>query len=221
VTVARDEQFHAFVVAERAGMLRTARLLAAGDGHLAEDLVQSTLTALYVAWPAFQRAGNRGAYVRRSLVNALISERRRPWRRREQSLAVLPDRPDPSARDQPFEAVPDGAPALYRALGDLPPRMRATVVFRYFHDLSVAETADALTCSQGTVKSQTARALDKLREVLGARLAVSDGTTGEHVDVDSSVSVAPRAQDASAAPLHVRSPAATSHEPTTTCRSTR
>lgn len=218
MTAVRDEQFHVFVVAERAGMVRTARLLAAGDAHLAEDLVQSTLTALYVAWPAFQRAGNRRAYVRRSLVNTMIDERRRPWRRREQSLPVLPDRVDLSARDQPFDAVPDRAQALYRALRDLPPRMRAAVVFRYFHDLSVAETADALTCSQGTVKSQTARALDKLREVLGAPLAVPDSAAGDLVDVGS---VAHRAQPTSAAPLHGRSPsAATSYQATTVPGST-
>ena len=56
--------------------------------------------------------------------------------------------------------------ALNAALGDLPPRMRAAIVYRYFHDLSVADTADALSCSQGTVKSQTARALERLRTVL-------------------------------------------------------
>lgn len=219
VTPGRDEQFHAFVVTERAGMVRTARLLAAGDGHLAEDLVQSTLTSLYVAWPAFRRAGNRGAYVQRSLVNALIDERRRPWRRREQSLPVLPDRTDPSAHDQLPGAGEDRTQALYRALRDLPPGMRAAVVLRYFHDLSVAETADVLTCSQGTVKSQTARALDKLREALGATLAAADSAAGERAEV---VPVAHRAQPASAARLHDPSTSApTSHPSTAAARSTR
>ena len=54
----RDEQFHSFVLGHRAGLVRTATLLTAGDAHLAEDLVQSTLTKLYVAWPAFRRADN-------------------------------------------------------------------------------------------------------------------------------------------------------------------
>lgn len=218
MTSARDEQFHAFVVTERAGMVRTARLLAAGDGHLAEDLVQSTLTALYVAWPAFQRAGNPGAYVRRSLVNALIDERRRPWRRREQSLPVLPDRTDASAHEQlPVEGA-DRTQALYRALRDLPPRMRAAVVLRYFHDLSVAETADVLTCSQGTVKSQTARALDKLREGLAATLAVAGSPAG---DRDEVVPVGHRAQPASTTPLPTGSISMpTSHPSTTVTRST-
>lgn len=158
---ARDEEFHAFVVARRAGMLRTATLLAAGDGHLAEDVVQSTLTKLYVAWPLFSRATNQEGYARRALVNALVDEHRRPWRRRERpSTEVL----------EPAVATPEAGgeqtEALYEALRLLPPRMRAVVVYRYLHDLSVADTADALSCSQGTVKSQTARALDHLRAVL-------------------------------------------------------
>ncbi len=140
-------------------MLRTAALLAAGDTHLAEDLVQATLTRLYVNWSAFQRAQNADAYVRRALVNALIDERRRIWRRRERPVAVLPDQAHATA------ASPVGD-AVRQALQELPPRMRAAVVFRYFYDLDVAATADALNCSEGTVKSQTARGLDRLRAAL-------------------------------------------------------
>ena len=157
----RDEQFHDFVRARRAGLVRTATLLAAGDPHLAEDLVQQTLTKLYLGWPAFRNAGNPDGYVRRVLVNALTDERRRIWRRRERSMAVLPEMPVPAGGS---EAA--GADRLRAALTELPPRMRAAVVFRYFYDLGVTETADALGCSEGTVKSQTARALDRLRDVL-------------------------------------------------------
>jgi len=160
---ARDEEFRSYVLAQRAELLRTATLLTAGDRHLAEDVVQSTLTRLYVAWPAFQKADNQGGYARRALVNALVDEKRRPWRRREHSLPDLPERaaPDPAAGTSRTEA-------LNEALGKLPPRMRAALVFRYFHDLSVVDTAEALNCSEGTVKSQTARALDRLRAVLDA-----------------------------------------------------
>jgi RNA polymerase sigma-70 factor (sigma-E family) len=156
----RDEQFQSFVLARRAELVRTATLLTAGDAHLAEDLVQSTLTRLYVAWPAFRRSKNPGGYVYRSLVNALVDERRRPWRR-ERSTAELPER----ARAE-LDSGSEVSDELRQALKDLPPRMRAAVVFRYFHDLDVAETADALGCTQGTVKSQTARALDRLRAAL-------------------------------------------------------
>lgn len=156
----RDEQFHSFVLSHRAGLVRTATLLTAGDAHLAEDLVQSTLTKLYVAWPAFRRADNPEGYLRRTLVNALTDERRRWWRRHERPVADLPDRPhvEPDQDDRS-----DG---LRSALRDLPPKMRAALVFRYFYDLDVADTADALGCSEGTVKSQTARALERLRTVM-------------------------------------------------------
>jgi RNA polymerase sigma-70 factor (sigma-E family) len=158
---ARDEEFRRYVLARRPELLRTATLLTAGDRHLAEDVVQATLTRLYLAWPAFQKAKNPNGYARRALVNAMVDERRRPWRR-EHSLAELPDRPvvDRSSGTARGDRLTD-------ALGRLPPRMRAAVVFRYFHDLSVTDTADALGCSEGTVKSQTARALDRLRDVMG------------------------------------------------------
>jgi len=166
---ARDEEFHIFVVDRRATLLRTATLLAAGDRHLAEDVVQSTLTRLYLAWPLFMRASNRDGYARRALVNALIDEHRRPWRRRERSSPELPDHPSADP-----ETDTERTAALYEALRELPPRMRAAVVYRYFHDLSVADTAEALSCSQGTVKSQTARAIYQLRDALKTLSASHD-----------------------------------------------
>jgi RNA polymerase sigma-70 factor (sigma-E family) len=152
----RDQQFHEFVAARRDRLVQTARLLTAGDMFLAEDLVQAALTKLYVSWPAFRRADNPDAYVRRVLVNALTDERRRIWRRFERPVAQLPDHSGP-------DSVRDSDPELARALAELPPKMRAAVVFRFLYELDVAETAEALGCSVGTVKSQTARALAKLR----------------------------------------------------------
>ncbi len=52
----------------------------------------------------------------------------------------------------------------------MPPRMRAAVVLRYLHDMTVDQTADALNCSKGNVKSQTARGLQHLRDALGVEL---------------------------------------------------
>ena len=169
---ARDEEFRAFVLARRSDLVRTAVLLTAGDVHLAEDLTQTTLTSLYVRWPAYRRAANPAAYARRCLVNALIDERRRPWRRERPTEEFRTDA-DPGPVVLPFDdALPgEQVEALYAALRELPPRMRAVLVFRYFHDLSVAETAEALTCSEGTVKSQTFRAIELLRERLPARRA--------------------------------------------------
>ena len=155
----RDAEFHAFVAARRGAMLHTARLLAAGDPHLAEDLVQTALTKLYVSWAAYRRADNPQGYVRRTLVNALTDERRRVWRFGRPVAEV----PEPSV---PRGAAGDTDPELSRALLALPPRMRAAVVFRFVYELDVAQTAEALGCSEGTVKSQTSRALDKLRASL-------------------------------------------------------
>jgi RNA polymerase sigma-70 factor (sigma-E family) len=155
----RDRLFHAFVAERRGRLLHTARLLTAGDTYLAEDLVQTVLTKLYVSWSAFRRADNPDGYVRRALVNALTDERRRIWRRFERSVPDLPDR---AAGDT---ESPDD-PELADALRQLPPKMRAAVVFRFFHELDVAETAEALGVSAGTVKSQTARAVEKLRTAL-------------------------------------------------------
>ena len=156
----RDEQFHDLVAVRRKRLLQTARLLTAGDSHLAEDLVQTVLTKLYVSWEAYRRADNPDGYLRRVMVNAFLTERRRSWWRFERPSERLPERAD----EQP--APDDVDPELSRALGELPRRMRAAVILRFFHELDVAETAAALGCSTGTVKSQTARALDKLRAAL-------------------------------------------------------
>lgn len=155
----RDEQFRDFVLSARARLVRTATLLTAGDAHLAEDLVQLTLTRVYLAWPRIRRTDGPDAYARRVLVNAAIDERRRPFRRRESSHAEVPD----TSIELP--EGPELGP-LHAALAGLPPGMRAAVVLRHVHELSVTETADALGCSEGTVKSQTARGLDRLRESL-------------------------------------------------------
>ncbi|GAB3267229.1 SigE family RNA polymerase sigma factor [Kineosporia babensis] len=165
----RDEEFLTFVREHRTELVRTAVLLTAGDRDLAEDLVQTTLTQLYVRWDSFRQARNPGGYARRSLVNALIDEKRRPWRR-EQATDELPE-----DTVLPFDQIDSSlrTEALYAALAELPPRQRAVLVLRYFHDLSVEETAETLSCSGGTVKSQAKRALDKLRARMTEQLSPS------------------------------------------------
>jgi RNA polymerase sigma-70 factor (sigma-E family) len=160
-----DDEFRAWAQHNRALLVRTATLLTAGDAHTAEDVVQTAMTKMYLAWPRLRGVQNRTAYARRVLVNAFTDEMRSTRRQREDLRSQLPDR-----------VVADSAPdedtrLLYEALADLPERMRVTVVLRYFHDLSVADTARALRCTPGTVKSQTARALDKLHARLGPLLA--------------------------------------------------
>lgn len=155
----RDREFADFVRTHRGGLVTTARLLAAGDAHLAEDLVQNALVRVYLAWGR-ARSGNPIAYARRTLVNCTADHHRRGFTRREHTAAVMPDTAAPAAASDELDAE------LLAALGSLPPRMRAAVVLRHVHDLSVDDTAHALGCSVGTVKSQTARGLDKLRAAL-------------------------------------------------------
>lgn len=155
----RDNDFEAFVRAHRGSLVRFATALTAGDGYLAEDLVQAALIRVYLAMPT--RTAELQAYVRKAVVNGLIDHKRRPFFRRESSSSVLPDHPVHPAP----EAVD---PGLMAALALLPVRMRAAVVLRHVEDLSIEETAAAMGCSTGNVKSQTARGLDKLRELITA-----------------------------------------------------
>jgi RNA polymerase sigma-70 factor (sigma-E family) len=157
----RDEEFSAFVQTRRTGLVRSACLLTAGDTHLAEDLVQTAMARLYVAWPRVRRTGTESAYAWRIIVNAHIDEVRRPGRRRERHMAEVPEALEPVD-------FPDGLAGgeVRAALAALPPGMRAAVVLRHWLDLSVEETASLLNCSEGTVKSQTAKGAARLRELL-------------------------------------------------------
>lgn len=157
------QRFAAYFAARHVSVRRTAYLLC-GDWHWAEDLTQNAFVRLAAGWTRIRDAGAVDAYLRTCLLRAYFSEARRSWRRQEQSVPQPPD-----------YAGADGAEALTRrlvfaeALRQLPPRQRATLVCRFFQELDVAETAAALECSEGTVKSQTARGLRALREVLTAK----------------------------------------------------
>lgn len=160
----REDQFRAYVLRSRGSLVRTATMLAAGDAHEAEDLVQTVLLRMYVSWPRI-RSSTRDAYARRVLVNASLDQRRRPYARHEQNRAEVPDLAVEETVASDTETV------VFRALAQLPPGMRAAVILRHLHDASVAETADALGCSEGTVKSQTARGLAQLRAALSGLIA--------------------------------------------------
>ncbi len=156
----RDETaFIEFAEAVRGQLRRTAYLMC-GDWEQASDHVQEGLIRVYVAWPRLTRAGREHAYARKAVVSAFIDHSRR---RSSTEIPAEPDHNVSSGRDI-AESVALRA-ALMSALTDLPPRQRACVVLRYFDDLSVADTAAALGCSEGTVKSQTSRALASLRSM--------------------------------------------------------
>jgi RNA polymerase sigma-70 factor (sigma-E family) len=165
----RDTEFVDFVTAQRTALVRMARLLTAGDDAAAEDLVQTTLTRLYVHWARVRRAGNPVGYARTSLTHAFIDEQRRAYTRRETPIDVIPERP---AHDDDQ----DLARAVLGALSTLAPRQRAVVVLRHFLDLDIAETARLLGCTTGTVKSQNAKALDRLRSTLEPTITLQELT---------------------------------------------
>ena len=156
----RDEEFADFVAARRAYLGRIAYALC-GDPVQAQDLLQTALMKLYVAWPRIHRDGREEAYVRQILVRANIDEHRRPWRQRESS--GLDNHPEPS---QPEGLAYEDRSALWQALQGLPPMQRRAVLLRHWLGLSVIETADALGISEGTVKSHTSRGLTALEKAL-------------------------------------------------------
>jgi RNA polymerase sigma-70 factor (sigma-E family) len=156
----RDAEFSEYVAAHRGRLVRTARLLTAGDHAAAEDVVQTALTRLYVHWPRVRRADDPVAYGFRTLTNAFLDDQRRAHRRREVLVDESPDSPQ-QGTDHETRSVVLGA------LRHLAPRQRAVVVLRHFLQYDVAATAQALGCTEGTVKSQNAKALSRLRDLLG------------------------------------------------------
>ena len=159
---ADEESFRRFAV-EYAARLRRSAYLFCGDWHLAEDLMQQALIKIYRSWSRVEKDESLANYGRTVLLRTWLDEKRRPWRRSEQIEAAVPERHD-DARG-PGDS-PDRLWArdlVHQGLLRLPPRQRAVLVLRYFDDLSVAEAAEAMGCSEGTVKSQTSRGLDALR----------------------------------------------------------
>jgi RNA polymerase sigma-70 factor (sigma-E family) len=150
--------FDEFVRSRTTGLLRVAYLLT-GDRHAAEDLVQEVLEQMYVRWRRIE--GHAEAYARRALVNRSVNRWRRRGRRPEAPLAHH-DVAEPDHSDD--VVIRD---AVLDALRTLPHKQRAAVVLRYLDDLPITEVARALNCSEGTVKSNAARGLDRLRAVLG------------------------------------------------------
>ncbi|WP_307870861.1 SigE family RNA polymerase sigma factor [Micromonospora sp. C51] len=158
-----DDGFREFVEIRYADLIRTAYLLT-GSRHAAEDLVQIALMRAMGRW---RQVDEPMAYVRRIMVN----ERTKIWRRfgSREFLAGVTDSWRPQSepgRDIAQDVVVRDE--MLAALHDLPPRMRAVLVLRYWEDLSESQVAEALGCSVGTVKSQSSRALARLRKVLPA-----------------------------------------------------
>lgn len=154
--------FRVWAATARPRLRRTAFLLS-GDWHQAEDLTQDVLVRVYAVWHRVSTMAAPDAYARKAMVNAHRSALRRPWRR-ERAVEQVPDQADLRTHLSGSE----DRDVLLAALAGLGTSQRTIVVLRYWEDLSVAEVADLLHVSSGTVKSQAARGLQHLRRTLTA-----------------------------------------------------
>jgi RNA polymerase sigma-70 factor (sigma-E family) len=152
----------------RLSSLRRLAAVLCDDWQRADDLVQATLTKLYVHWGRVRAASHADAYARAVLVREFLHERRSAWVKRVTLRGLVSDSPA-AAVDH------DAGLDLRAAVAALPARQRATLVLRFYCDLSVDQAAEILGCSPGTVKSQTAKALEAVRRALGPGPAAGSG----------------------------------------------
>ncbi len=147
--------YYEFVAARSDRLLRTAFMLTRDWAH-AEDLLQEAMAKAWFAWGRV--SGDPEAYVRKIIITTYIT-----WWRRRRWKAEVPtgEIPDEVSADEMRWS--DERDAVWRALGRLPAGQRAVIVLRFYEDLTEIKTAEVMGCSVGTVKSQTAKALAKLR----------------------------------------------------------
>ncbi|MEP7055009.1 MAG: SigE family RNA polymerase sigma factor [Actinomycetota bacterium] len=158
-----DEAFDSFVAARMGALLSFAHLLT-GDRAAAEDVVQTALARTAVAWRGVRDKESPEAYVRRAIVRTQLNA----WRARRWRETPYADVPDRAAYDDEA-ARSDDRDAMWSALRTLPPRQRAVLVLRYYEGLSETEIAATLGCAAGTVKSQAAKGLARLRQQFAER----------------------------------------------------
>jgi RNA polymerase sigma-70 factor (sigma-E family) len=156
----RDAEFTAYARAS-VGRLRDTAYLMCRDWHLADDLTQTALTKLYLAWPRVSKAEDVDAYVRKVLLRTYLDHRRRRWTG-EVVTASLPEAASGES--------PDLRLTLVDALALLKPQDRAILVLRYWEDYSVEQVASLLEIREGAVRTRSMRALAKLRDVLNQDL---------------------------------------------------
>lgn len=156
----RHDEFTEFVHATGPRLHRAAVLMT-GDPHLAEDLVQTTYTKLFVAWKKVQRAGNPVGYARTTLTHVFLSHRRV----KRNSELPSDDLPDAGTHDPAIERLD-----LLAALRTLPETDRAILVLRYWEGLTVAETATEVGLSEIAVRSRASRAAARIRPLLAETL---------------------------------------------------
>jgi RNA polymerase sigma-70 factor (sigma-E family) len=169
--VTESPDFADFVRRRSSAMLRSAWLLTGGDWALAEDLVQTALSEVWKRWDRISGMEAPDAYAHKVMVNTFLRWRGRRWTGEIASGRI----PETGAVAGGFGQV-DTRESLRWALRELTARQRAVITLRYFEDRSEAETAAIMGCSVGTVKSQSAKALARLRHVPGLADVLTGGT---------------------------------------------
>ncbi|GAB3547368.1 RNA polymerase sigma-70 factor (sigma-E family) [Actinopolyspora lacussalsi] len=162
----REEQEFAEYFAARREAVRRMAYMMCGDWHRADDLTQNAFIAVHRRWRKIRDKEALDAYVRRTLTRAVIDDSRRPWRR-ERAVDELPEH---SADRVDMDDSVVTRRTLLAGLRLVPPKQRAVLVLRYLEGLDVAGVAEVMKCSEGNVKSQTARGLEALRAALGDSL---------------------------------------------------
>ncbi|NLU75946.1 SigE family RNA polymerase sigma factor [Streptomyces sp. HNM0575] len=171
---AEAEQSYTAYVSVRLPALRRIAHLLCKDPHRADDIVQTTLTKLYVHWRRAREADDLDRYVNTMLVRSFLNEQRLGWARVRLSGVPhdTPNLPATAGPDVEMRAV------VHTALSRVAPRQRAVLVLRFLCDLPVAEVAMLLGCSEGNVKSQSKRGIERLRKVLGGQLGPLNESVG-------------------------------------------
>ncbi|GAA1991225.1 SigE family RNA polymerase sigma factor [Catenulispora subtropica] len=154
-----EEEFREFAAAVQGHLRRSAYLLC-GDWHLAEDIVQSAFVKIFRAWRRVRKVENQLAYARQVVYRCFLDQYRKD--KRQLPMVSMEGLTEPVATEsgEPFDGV------VLEVLAGLPPGARAVIVLRFWEDMSVEQTAALLGVTQGTVKSQTSRAVAQLRERL-------------------------------------------------------
>jgi RNA polymerase sigma-70 factor (sigma-E family) len=155
---AEQVSFEEYVDAHGQSLLRLAYVLT-GDGHLAEDLTQISLADAYRHWSKVSAARSPDAYVRRMLVNAHLS-----WRRRRSSTEQPSDLTQVAAgRTQDTSEALAARDEMRQILTRLAPRARTVLVLRYYADHDDATIAELMGISEGAVRATASRAIASLR----------------------------------------------------------
>ena len=173
---AQDEAEFAQLVFAMSPRLNRLAYAVCGDRPLAEDAVQSAMVSAYRTWPRVRDVDSSEAYLRKMVVNQLLS-----WRRRKSwSTSSLLDRDiEPSRASHEDDVVEHQL--VWSAVAELPPRQRAVIVLRYYEGMSEADIAENLGIRPGTVKSQASAAMAHLRTALAdteSTVTAGDGPKG-------------------------------------------